>query len=130
MSALWQWQRAAMFHDGMDATGLHTSMHFPGQQTNTLQLTRKFSDTVELAAYIARTRRAVRIINEGAVVGAVSAKNTLRLDFVGDPVDHTHVAQDDMLYATIDYEGVYDATLLSSWSIYSINAIATGYSTA
>lgn len=127
MEATFHVQQDPSFHDGMDATALHTSMHFPGQWLSELTLTRKFSDTTELAAYKARTTRHVRLINEGAQVGAVSAKNTIQLDFVGKPMEHTHTEVDRMLYASIRYEGIYDSTLLSSWAINTINAVSTAY---
>lgn len=127
MEATFHWQRDPSFHDGMDNTALHTSMHFPGQELAELTVTRKFSDTTELAAYKARTTRHVRLINEGALVGAVSAKNTIQLDFVGKPMEHTHTEVDRMLYATIRYEGIYDSTLLSSWAFTTINAVSTAH---
>lgn len=127
MEATFHWQRDPSFHDGLDGTGLHTSMHFPGQELAELTVTRKFSDTTELAAYIARTTRAVRLINEGAQVGAVSALNTIKLDFVGKPMEHTHTEVDRMLYANIRYEGIYDSTLLSSWAFTTINDVSTAY---
>ena len=61
------------------------------------------------------------------LVGAVSAKNTIQLDFVGKPMEHTHTEVDRMLYASIRYEGIYDSTLLSSWAINTINAVSTAY---
>lgn len=130
--ATWNWQRPAVFHDGMDGTGLHTSMHFPAQETSTLSLTRKFSDTTELTAWKARTQRAVRLKAEGSLIGAVSAKDTTQLDFVGTYASggHTHTAQDDMLYATLNFEEVYDSTLLAGWAVTTINAVSASYATA
>lgn len=115
------------WHDGLDNTGLHTSLHFPAQWLSELTILRKFSDTTELAAWTARTLRAIRVINEGAIVGAVTAKNTVRLDFMGKAMEHSHEWVDGILYARIRYEGTYDATLLSSWSIFTQNAISTAY---
>jgi len=131
-SATWSWQRPAVFHDGMDGTALHTSMHFPAQETSTLSLNRKFSDVTELNAYIAKTQRAIRLKAEGSLIGAVSAKNTTQLDFVGtyQPGGHVHAAQDDMLYATLNFEEVYDSTLTAGWAITTINAVSAAYTAA
>lgn len=120
-------QQDPSFHDGLDNTGLHTSMHFPGQWLAEATVTRKFSDTTELAAYIAKTTRHIRLVNEGALVGAVSAKNTIQTDFVGKPMEHTHTEVDRMLYASIRYEGIYDSTHLASWAFKTINAVSTAY---
>jgi hypothetical protein len=114
----------------MDATGLHTSMHFPGQWLSELTVTRKFSDTTELAAYIARTTRHLRAINEGALIGSTSALNTIQLDFVGKPMEHAHTEVERMLYANIRYEGIYDSTLLSSWAFKTISTVSTAYTSA
>lgn len=130
MEATFHVQQEPSFHDGMDNTGLHTSMHFPGQWLSELTVTRKFSDTNALSAYVARTTQHYRVINEGALVGAVSAKNTIQLDFVGKPMEHSHTEVDRMLYATVRHEGVYDSTLLSSWAINTINNVSAAYTSA
>lgn len=123
-------QQDPSFHDGMDNTGLHTSMHFPNQWLSEMTITRKFSDTTELAAYIAKTTRHIRLLNAGALIGAVSAKATIQCDFVGKPVEHTHTEVDGMLYANIRFVGVYDSTLLSSWSFKTINTVSAAYTAA
>lgn len=130
MEATWHWQRNPSFHDGMDGSALHTSMHFPDFELSELNVTRKFSNTTELAAYIARTTRHVRLINEGALVGSSTALNTIQLDFVGKPMEHAHTEVDRMLYANIRYEGIYDSTLLSSWAVKTINAVSGAYTSA
>lgn len=130
MEATLHVQQDPSFHDGMDDTALHTSMHFPGQWLSEMTITRKFSDTTELAAYIAKTTRHIRILNEGALIGAATALATIQADFVGKPVDHTHTEVDGMLYATIRYIGVYDSTLLSSWAFKTINTVSTAYTSA
>lgn len=130
MEATLHIQQDPSFHDGMDGTALHTSMHFPGQWLAELTVTRKFSDTTELAAYIARTRRHVRLLNEGALIGASTALATVQADFVGYPMDHTHTEVDRMLYANIRFEGAYDSTLLSSWAFKTINTVSAAYTSA
>lgn len=117
----------AAFHDGMDNTGLHTTMHFPNPWDVTMTLQRKFSNTLELAAYIARTTRKIEIISEGAVVGGTTAKNTFKTDFIGKPMDYTHAEVDGMIYADIPYAGIYDATQLASFKFTSINAVSGAY---
>ena len=126
-TAVWHWSRTPAWHDGFDGNANHTSMHFPGNQNTELTITRKFSDKLELAAYISKGLRKVNILNEGAVVGAATAKNTLKLEFIGKVDDHTPLHQDGILYATVHYVGMYDATLLSSWQITLINAVSTAY---
>lgn len=117
------------FHDGQDATGLHTSMHFPNPMASQMTLVRKFSDTTELAAYLARTRRRIRILLEGAVIGATTAKNTIQVDFVGDPSTHQMTWVDGMLYASIVYLGVWDSTLAASWKVTTISTVSAAYTT-
>lgn len=128
-AAVFHFASEAAFHDGMDSTGLHTTMHFPYGFTSELSLTRKFSDTTELAAYKARTLRKVRLIAEGAVVGAATAKNTIQLDFVGKEGDYTQTAIDGMIYADIPLLGTYDTTQLASWKMTTISTVSAAYTT-
>ncbi|MCC6854485.1 MAG: hypothetical protein IT189_00345, partial [Microbacteriaceae bacterium] len=118
------------FHDGLDDTALHTSMHFPNPQASDLTLIRKFSDTTELAVYLTRTVRKVRIIAEGAVVGAATAKNTIQLDFYGAIASHTHTWLDGLLYASIMLQGVYDSTNTAAWKFVTINSVSAAYTAA
>lgn len=129
-SGIFQVVQNPAWHDGADGTGLHTSMHFPEQWMSMLTVVRKFSDTTELAAYKARTRRAIRLKNEGALIGAVSAKNTIQLDFVGDYQTHRHTWVDGILYAELVYLGVYDSTLTASWKATTISTVSAAYTTA
>jgi hypothetical protein len=129
-TAVFHWSRTPAFHDGMDDTGLHTSMHFPTFQMTELTLTRKFSDKTELNAYVAKTLRKFRLLNEGALIGAATALNTVRLDFIGKPDSHQHTYVDGMLYATVHYQGMYDSTLLSSWSAQTISTVSGAYTVA
>lgn len=129
--ATFQLTQNPAFHDGFDGTALPTSMHFPEQWTSTLTITRKFSDTTELAAWLARTTRAIRIENVGAQIGAVSAKNTIRCDFVGKPTSHVHTwEQNGILYANIGLQGIYDSTLGASWKLTTINSVSAAYTSA
>lgn len=130
MEATFHLAQPPAWHDGMDDTGLHTSMHFPSQWLSELTITRKFSDTTELAAYKARTLRHIRVLNEGALIGASTALATIQMDFVGKPMEHQHTWVDGILYATIRFEGVYDSTLLSSWSFKTINTVSAAYTSA
>jgi hypothetical protein len=129
-TAVFHWARQPSFHDGMDDTGLHTSMHFPGHVTTDLTITRKFSDKTELNAYVAKTLRKFRLLNEGALIGATTALNTVRVDFIGKITGHQPTWVDGMLYATITYSGMYDSTLLSSWSAQTISTTSAAYTTA
>lgn len=117
------------FHDGLDATGLHTSMHFPNPMASEMTLVRKFSDVTELNAWLARTVRKVRILIEGAVIGATTAKNTIQVDFVGQPSAHQHTWVDGILYASITLSGIYDPTLLASWMVTTISTAPAAYTT-
>lgn len=128
--AVWHIANPPSFHPGMDNTGLMTSMHFPSAWATELTLLRKFSDTTELAAYVARTLRKVRIIAEGAVIGAATAKNTIQLDFIGKPGDYTHEwAENGLLYARIPLMGVYDSTQLASYKLTTISTVSGAYTT-
>jgi hypothetical protein len=118
------------FHDGLDGTALHTSMHFPNAQQSDLTIVRKFSDTTELAAYLARTLRKVRLIAEGALIGATTALNTIQLDFYGKPMSHSHTWIDGILYASIQLQGVYDATNTAAFKFVTISAVSAAYTTA
>lgn len=129
-TAVFHWSRPAAFHDGMDATGLHTSMHFPGFQMSEMTLTRKFSDKTELNAYTAKTLRKINVLTEGALIGGVSAKNTVKLEFIGKSDTHQHTYVDGLLYASVHYLGVYDSTLLSSWAVTTISTTSAAYTTA
>ena len=126
-SATWHIGNPPSWHDGMDGTGLHTSMHFPSAMVSDMTIIRKFSDTTELATYLARTTRKIRIKIEGAIIGAATAKNTLTLNFIGQPGEYKKQYIDGVLYASIPLMGVYDATLAASWSWTTINAVSTAY---
>jgi hypothetical protein len=115
------------WHDGMDGTNGHTSAHYAQQWTPTMTLTRRFSDTTELAAYVAKTTRAVRIEAVGDVVGATTATNIVRLDMICSPTDHRATQVDGLWYAEIDYEGIYDSTLTTSWEFYTRSASSAAY---
>lgn len=118
------------WHDGLDATSLHTSMHFAQPMSSDLTITRKFGDTTELATYLARTTRKFRFKAEGALIGAVSALNTIQLDFIGQIVTHQRTWVDGILYATINLMGIYDATLLASYKFTTISTVSAAYTTA
>jgi hypothetical protein len=115
------------FHDGFDGTRGHTSAHHSQQWTPTMTVTRKFSDLTELNAYLAGTTRKVRLAAEGGVVGAATATNQFRFDFVGSPMDHRRTEVDGLVYAEIDLEGIYDSTLTTSWEAYLRNGVAAAY---
>lgn len=121
---------APAFHYGLDGTSLATSMHFPNPMVTDLTITRKFSNTTELAAYLARTLRKIRNIAEGAVIGAATAKNTIQADFIGKAATHQHTWVDGLLYAQIQYLGVYDATQTASVKFTTISTVSAAYTTA
>ena len=128
-TAVFHWSRAAAFHDGMDSTALHTSMHFPGFQSTELTLTRRFANKTELTAYTAKTLRKVRILAQGALIGATTAVNTVRLDFYGKIDGHQETYIDGINYATIHLQGTYDATNLASWLMATISTVSAAYTT-
>ncbi len=125
-----------VYHDGMDATGNHTSMHRPQGWESTLSYTRKFSDLLELNAYLGtagiKTTRKVRIEAVGGQIGAVSAKNTIRLDFIGKALetdDSTRQLIDGLWYQNFTLRGFYDAGLGASWKFTTISTVATALKT-
>jgi hypothetical protein len=129
--------RPASFHDGMDNTALHSSMHRANGWTSQLSIVRKFSDATELDAYMgsnfAKTTRKVRTIAEGAVVGATTAKNTLRVDFVGKYTDKSEYGGqnvDGIWYQNLTLDGIYDSTLTADYEIFTQNSISAAYTTA
>ena len=125
-------RRPAVFHDGMSGTGRHTSMHRPDAWETMLTFTRKFSDLTEHDAVYAKTLRKMRILAEGALVGASTALNTFRLDFVGkhEPMGEIPSRVNGLWYAEHTLRGVYDATLGASWEFYSINGVSAAYTSA
>jgi len=127
--------RPAAFHDGLDATGNHTSMHRPNQWETGLTLLRKFSNLTEYNAYVGtasvKTLRKVRVLFEGALAGAATAKHTVRLDFVGKHVAISEPEwQDGLYYATHTLRGIYDTGIGASWRFMTTNAIAAAYTAA
>lgn len=130
VAADFTYSRPPTFHPGADGTGNYTSMHFPNQVSTHLTLTRKFSDKTELNAFTAKTLRKVRLMCVGGLIGAVSAKNTIQLDFIGKIVSHQAVDVDGLWYATIELDGMYDSTLLSSWKVTTISPVSAAYTTA
>jgi hypothetical protein len=127
--------RPATFHDGMDQTGLHTSMHRAMGWDTDLTLVRKFSDLTEYNAYVGtasiKTLRKVRVIFEGALAGAATAKHTVRLEFVGKHVSISEPEWNDGLYyATHTLRGMFDSTNTASWDFLTINAVSAAYTAA
>lgn len=116
------------YHDGFDGNPQHTSAHLATQWTPTLTMSRKFSDLTELNAYTARTTRKIRLQALGDIVGATTAVNEFRYDFYGVPTDHRQTEIDGLVYAEIDYEGVRDSTVTSSWQVFLRNNVAAAYS--
>ena len=127
--------RPPAFHDGLDGTGNHTSMHRAMGWTTDLTFQRKFSNLIEYNAYVGtasvKTLRKVRVLFEGALAGAATAKHTVRLDFVGK---HVTISEpewlDGLYYATHTLRGVMDTTNGASWKFVTINAIAAAYTAA
>lgn len=127
--------RPAAFHDGMDQTFTHTSMHRPQGWTTQLTIQRKFSDLTEYNAYVGtagvKTLRKVRVLFEGPLAGAATVKHTVRLDFVGK---HSAISDpefvDGIYYATHTLDGVYDATNGASYKFVTVNAVSAAYTAA
>lgn len=130
IAADFTYSRPPTFHDGADGTGNHTSMHFPNQVQTHLSITRKFSDKTELNAYTAKTLRKVRLKCEGAQIGAVSALNTVQLDFIGKVVGHQVTDVDGIWYATLELDGLYDSSQLASFKFTTISTVSAAYTTA
>jgi len=126
----------AVFHDGAIASDAHTSMHRPSPWTSELSIVRKFSDLTEYTAYVGtsfvKTLRAIRLQFEGAIVGGVDAKNTFRLDFVGKhrEMSDSPVRRDGLWYQSFDLDGVYDATVLASFKLFTQNSVSASYRSA
>ena len=134
-SGTFTYNRPAAFHDGLDQTGNHTSMHRAMGWTTQLTFQRKFSNMTEYNAYIGtaavKTLRKVRVLFEGPLAGAATAKHTVRLDFVGKHVSLSDPEWvDGLYYATHTLDGVYDATNVASWDFLTINATAAAYTAA
>ena len=127
--------RPAIFHDGMIAAATHTSMHRDMAETS-LSIVRKFSDLTEYNAWkgsnFSKTLRAVRIEALGAIVGAVSAKNTLRADWVGKWDDPGQIPEliDGLWYQRFSGQGIYDATVGGSVKLFTQNNVSAAYDTA
>jgi hypothetical protein len=130
IAADFTYSRPPTMHPGADGTGNYTSMHFPNQVQTHLSITRKFSNKTELNAYTAKTLRKVRLLCEGGLIGAVSAKNTIQLDFIGKTVGHQVVDVDGIWYATLELDGLYDSTQLASWKVTTISTVSAAYTTA
>lgn len=126
-SASFGLQLPVTFHDGMDGQNGHTSAHYAQQWEPTMSITRRFSDTTELDAYVNRTTRALRFFAEGDVVGASTATNQFQFDAVVSPTDYRPTQVDGLWYAEIDFEGIYDATLGTTWEAFLRNSTAAAY---
>jgi hypothetical protein len=127
MSASFNLVNPLTWHDGMDGTNGHTSAHHAQQWTPTMTLTRKFSDTTELDAYVNRTTRAVRLHATGGIVGATTATNQFYLDFMGKVTDYNPTLVDGLWYAEVAMEAIYDPTLTTSWRAFLQNGVSAAY---
>jgi len=135
-SGTFTYNRPASFHDGLDGGAVaHTSMHRAMGWTTDLTFQRKFSNLTEYNAYHGaasiKTLRKVRVLFEGPLAGAATAKHTVRLDFVGKHVEMSEPEWvDGIYYATHTLRGVFDATNTASWRFQTINAVAAAYTSA
>jgi len=129
------WNRPAIFHDGMDGTATHTTMH-RGYAEVTGSFLRQFSDKTELDAYIgtddAKTLRAIRVEAVGGLVGSSTAYNTIRADVVGKLTDPGTIPElvDGLWYQRFGITGHYDATVGASSELYTLNDVSAAYDTA
>lgn len=114
-----------VYRDGFDGTNhaIEIVRTKPRQSKMTIQ--RYFNDKTELDAYIAKTTRRLRVLNEGAVVGATTAKNTLQLDFAGVPEVHDQASVDGLIYANIGLNPINDSSILSDFKFTVINTSAS-----
>ncbi len=127
----------AVFHDGMDGTAAHTTMHRPMPWETSLTYQRKFSNTTELDAYLGttfgvKTLRKFYIQAVGPLAGASTVFNTVQFRFTGkyEEKDPAPVRVDGMWYENFTMRGVYDsATQVASWKFVTINNVATAATT-
>jgi len=120
-------QNPLSYHDGFDGVNGHTSAHHSLQWTPTMTIGRKFSDLDELDAYVAKTTRMVQVKATGDIVGATTAVNEFKFDFVGKPMDHRQTEIDGLVYSEIDLEGIYDSTMTTCWEVFLRNSVAAAY---
>lgn len=113
------------YRDGFDGTNHAIEIVRTKPRMSSLTFQRYFNDKTELDAYIAKTTRRLRVLNEGAVVGAATAKNTLQLDFAGVAKVHDKAEVDGLIYANIGLQPLYDSSILSDYKITLINTVAS-----
>lgn len=114
-----------VYRDGFDGTPNAIEIVRTKPRMSSLTFQRYFNDKTELDAFIAKTTRRLRILNEGAVVGAVTAKNTLRLDYAGVAKVHDQANSDGLIYANIGLEPLNDSSILSDFKWYVLNTSAS-----
>lgn len=113
------------FRDGFDGTGNAIELVRGAKRGSRLTMQRYFNDKTELDAYIAKTSRRIRIIAEGAVIGAATAKYTVQLDFGGVADVHASADSDGMVYANIEYAPLNDSAISSDFKLTFINLEAS-----
>lgn len=123
--ATWEVTNGYVYRDGFDGTSTAMEIIRSGQRQSRVTMQRYFNDKTELDAYIAKTTRRLRVKSEGALVGAVSALNTLQLDFAGVPEVHNVAESDGLIYANIELAPLEDSSLASDFKWTVINGSAS-----
>jgi hypothetical protein len=114
-----------VYRDAFDGTNHAASLAKSGPRTATLTFQRYFDTKTELDAYVAKTSRRVQLIVTGALAGAATALNTLKLNFTGVPTAHTEAEVDGVWAANITLTSIYDSALSAEFQFVSINADST-----
>jgi hypothetical protein len=124
--ATYELENGYVYRDGADNTGHAIEIVRGAKRITSLTYQRYFNSKAELDAYIAKTVRKVRLLVEGAVVGAATAKNTVKLDYYGVIDDHTYAtgaagSGSGLIYANIKLRPLYDTVLTSDHQWVVIN---------
>ncbi len=120
----WEVDNGFAYRDGFDATSTAIEIVRTKKRMAKLTAQRYFNDKTELDAYIAKTIRRIRVITEGAVVGAATAKNTIQLDYAGVAQAHGVADVDGLVYANIDFAPIDDSSIGSDFKFTVINSLA------
>jgi hypothetical protein len=105
-------------------------MHRPGPVESTLTFVRKFSDMTEYNKYTgaayAKGLRVVRFEFEGATIGAVDAKETFQLDFVGKYAGPRGAmeSRNGILYQQHALKGLYSSDIGAAWEMFHQNSVS------
>lgn len=123
--ATWEVNNNYVYRDGFDGTSAAIEIVRTGPRQSRFTMQRYFSDKTELDAYRAKTIRRVRMLSEGAVVGATTAKEKIQLDIAGVPLVHDVATVDGLIYANIELEGIDDSSISSDHKFVVTNTSST-----